>query len=594
MSSRKVRVKKLSVKTTLPVLREDQIDPSEYEALTTENQIATGVEQAEENEYHLQTILKEAGTSNDQEIPVPPPTESNINYNELYAVPFHKPSSYIRFSQTVEECITCLYDMNTEDDEYLKEYNSKPPAAGALSEDDFERIMEVFEDTAAEQTPFASVDNTVVAYDMMVPALNHLGSPSILQHAKPVYEYWKSSRQAAGNKPLHPTLKFETHQETDDTDPFVCFRRREARQTRKTRARDNKIAETLKKLRRELEDGRQLVLMSFEREMLKRELLTMDRAVFEERARLKDVKLRLGIKGEDEDLINQKPQKRKVAEAPVVPRPSGVHVRAPVRSDGRTLEADLVSLADKLAEKENELRLDIEMKVQNHRKWNQNHIDLTRDPLSPVKDQGAELKFRPAKTQYLMTPPASTSSEMDVDEYSPDAMQVDKPVDKQDHPVFQFTAGAASEPPKSNQPAFRRRIGRLNRLWIDRRGMVTPPRAEGEGYSDRWRYDSDSEDDEPPVYEVDPFDTRALKFRATIPLNPYMFRGRPAVPQEAVNAAQGGARVLPPAATATAVTTAAQAQAAAHAQAHAIAQAHVQMKAQAAAQAKAASASVSG
>ena len=49
MSSRKVRVKKLSVKTTLPVLREDQIDPSEYEALTTENQIVTGVESAEEN-----------------------------------------------------------------------------------------------------------------------------------------------------------------------------------------------------------------------------------------------------------------------------------------------------------------------------------------------------------------------------------------------------------------------------------------------------------------------------------------------------------------------------------------------------------------
>lgn len=48
MSSRKVRVKKLSVKTALPVLREDQIDPSEYEALTTEIQIATGVEHAEE------------------------------------------------------------------------------------------------------------------------------------------------------------------------------------------------------------------------------------------------------------------------------------------------------------------------------------------------------------------------------------------------------------------------------------------------------------------------------------------------------------------------------------------------------------------
>lgn len=49
MTTRKVRYKKLNVKTALPVLREGQIDPSEYESLTIENQIATGVEQAEEN-----------------------------------------------------------------------------------------------------------------------------------------------------------------------------------------------------------------------------------------------------------------------------------------------------------------------------------------------------------------------------------------------------------------------------------------------------------------------------------------------------------------------------------------------------------------
>lgn len=196
--------------------------------------------------------------------------------------------------------------MSTGDTEFLKSYNGKSPTGGPLSEDDFERIMEVFEDTAAEQTPFASVDNTIVGYDMMVPSLNHLDSTSILQHAKAIYEYWRNARQEKGNKPLHPTLKFEIHQETDDTDPYVCFRRREARQTRKTRARDNKVAETLKRLRRELEDGRQLVLLSFEREMMKREVLHMDRAVFEERARLKQMKLRLGIKGEDEDLVNQK------------------------------------------------------------------------------------------------------------------------------------------------------------------------------------------------------------------------------------------------------------------------------------------------
>jgi enhancer of polycomb-like protein len=48
MSTRKVRVKKLSVKTPLPILREGDIDKSDFEALTTETQISTGVEAAEE------------------------------------------------------------------------------------------------------------------------------------------------------------------------------------------------------------------------------------------------------------------------------------------------------------------------------------------------------------------------------------------------------------------------------------------------------------------------------------------------------------------------------------------------------------------
>lgn len=204
------------------------------------------------------------------------------------------------------------------------------------------------------------------------------------------------------------------------------------------------------------------------------------------------------------------------------------------------MDQDLILLSDKLAEKEKELNADIEMKVQNHRKWNMNHIDLTRDPLSPVQEQGEELKFRPAKTQYLMTPPASSASDdMDVDDDAPEPMQLDKepgqatltqvetmPVAqfKQSLPVVQFKAGGSGEFRGSQQPSFRRRIGRQGRLWIDRRGLTTPPREDR--HSDRWRYDSDSGDDEPAVYEIDPFDTRALKFRATIPLNPIIFGAR--------------------------------------------------------------------
>ncbi|CRK33225.1 hypothetical protein BN1708_019229, partial [Verticillium longisporum] len=143
----------------------------------------------------LQSILKEAGTSNDQEIPVPPPQESDINYDQLYPGHHQLPNSYIRFSQTVEESIGVAYDMATEDDEYLKKYNSNRKGAGQLSEDDFEKIMDVFEEMASEHAPFASIDNTVVGYDMMVQPLQQLGSTKFMNHAKQVYEYWKTRRQ---------------------------------------------------------------------------------------------------------------------------------------------------------------------------------------------------------------------------------------------------------------------------------------------------------------------------------------------------------------------------------------------------------------
>lgn len=48
MATRKVRYKKLNVKTLLPVVLFSEIDQNEYESLKNE-QISTGVESAEEN-----------------------------------------------------------------------------------------------------------------------------------------------------------------------------------------------------------------------------------------------------------------------------------------------------------------------------------------------------------------------------------------------------------------------------------------------------------------------------------------------------------------------------------------------------------------
>ncbi|CAK7264048.1 Enhancer of polycomb-like protein 1 [Sporothrix epigloea] len=570
MTTRKVRYKKLNIKTALPVLREDQVDPGEYEALTTETQIATGVDQGEENEYHLQVALQGTATAAVKEIPVPPPMESDIDYDALHARRFQQPVNYIRFSQTVEECVGCQYDMTEEDDEFLTAYNKKRPANGQLSEDDFEQIMEVYEDTASVATPYASVDKTIVPYSHMVGGLNELQLPKAMNHAREIYEYWKQRRSDVGGT-LHPMLKFETHQDTDEIDPFVCFRRREVRQTRKTRARDIQSADKLKKLRRELEDGRQLVTLSYEREVTKRELLMTDRAVYEQRAKLKLTKIRLGIRTDDEDLVHQKPQKRKAPDMSVVPRnPASNQVRASVRQENRQPEMDLVQLVESLVERENELRADVIKRIENHRRWNENHVDLTSEPLQPLKDHSEGAGFRLATTQYPMTPPASETSQED----EPMAMELDE---TDFSSVFQFQ-GAPTQSDKSPVPdhRFRRRIGRLNRLWIDRRKTVASPPSESaiqhasyptdmdvDAVTDRWKYDQDDSEDEPEMYEIDPYSIRALKFRASLPITlPYPLRrleGQASVAQKQPNGIAQQARqaiqqrphAAQPAATAT-------------------------------------------
>ncbi|KAL3425608.1 Enhancer of polycomb-like protein 1 [Phlyctema vagabunda] len=510
---RATRVKKLQPRAPQQVLRQDQIESDEYDSLQGQYKVETGVEKSEESEIHLQAAL--AGTGGDketEEIPAPPAQESTgFDYDSLYPPKHENPASYIRFSQTVEECTGCQYNMTTEDDTYLKSYNQKKSAGSQLSEDGFEKIMEVFEDAALMQSPFAAVDQTLISFEMMKSDLGERLPSSFLAVAKDVYEYWKTRRQESANRPLQPTLKFETQPDHDDGDPYVCFRRREARLTRKTRARDVQSTDKLKKLRRELETAKELIDMASHREILKRNMLKTERSIYEQRRKVKESKVRLGIKGDDEDLINQAPRKRKApAEYGQVrgQQVSTQHIRLPARPDGRPLDADLETLADVQARKENLAQKELEAFAQKHRQWNEKFIDVTNEPLSPVNGLGAELAFRPATAQYqLMTPPSSVASESG-EHVSPSKMKPD---------TSQFRSGPPleeSEPPA--QPAYRRRYGRLNRLWIDRRGMSTSAKETDEIVSDRWKYDQDDED-EPPVYEMDPYSTTALRFRSTIP-----------------------------------------------------------------------------
>lgn len=209
----------------------------------------------------------------------------------------------------------------------LKILNQKRGSWPRCTEDQFEEVMNFFEETAQAKQPYAAVDNPpVVPYEEMEEGFDTAIDDEAKYFAKDIYEHWKSRRTTAGNRPLAPGLKVryplsgqfpwdeeltqraqsETGRDTDDGDPYVCFRRREVRQVRKTRGRDLQSADKLRRLRKEMEDARQLIGMVRQREFVRKEMLASDRQVFTQRAEVKEMKRKLGIKDDDEDLINQK------------------------------------------------------------------------------------------------------------------------------------------------------------------------------------------------------------------------------------------------------------------------------------------------
>ena len=250
------------------------------------------------------------GKSSQIYIPTPETVQSNIHYDQLYPLTFSQPATYIRFSSTVEDCAGCPYNINEDDVSFLNSTRSIWLAANLCAEDEVEELMYFFEEASQSKQSFVTVDDPpAVTWDEMESALGDALDEHPRQFAKLVYEHWRTRRLKNSNHSLLPGLKLETGADTDDGDPYVCFRRREVRQIRKTRGRDAQSVEKLRKLRKELEESRQLMTLVRQREITKRELHAVSRQIFEQRAKLRNVKRELPehLRGGDEDLlINQK------------------------------------------------------------------------------------------------------------------------------------------------------------------------------------------------------------------------------------------------------------------------------------------------
>ena len=141
-------------------------------------------------------------------IPTPDAVQSSLQYDKLYPLTYAQPATYVRFSSTVEDCAGCPYDMDEDDHTFFKSMNKKKNASTQCSEDQFEEIMNCFEETAQLKQPYAAVDSPpVLSYDEIQSSLDDYLDDHARPFTREIYEHWKTRRLEAGNKSLITGLK---------------------------------------------------------------------------------------------------------------------------------------------------------------------------------------------------------------------------------------------------------------------------------------------------------------------------------------------------------------------------------------------------
>ncbi|KAI6018157.1 enhancer of polycomb-like-domain-containing protein [Pisolithus microcarpus] len=324
-------------------------------------------------------------------IPTPDSTGIIDNYEEFY--PPHRwkqPEPYVRFSETVEEsCASAIIDgftyfMDERDKEWLDRNNGEArgegtSAQGALpisgtttrsgmsqrsakakgkepdcnqpvtiTEDEFELVMGIFEKITHDKTPFlhTGLDSgmsfppfsdyqdvfslpllpsmfAAFAVPPWIPPPSHL-----LRIAKVIYPHWRERRMERGGHRIIPTLNFD---ETDATnESYICFRRREIKSARKTRASQATSSDKLLRLQLELAQASELANSLLARENLQKENAQQTMQVWEKRLEFADLKRKfpsLSTK-EDEELLHDKERVVKKPKIESAGRSTGLKIRA--------------------------------------------------------------------------------------------------------------------------------------------------------------------------------------------------------------------------------------------------------------------------
>ncbi|CAI8508027.1 unnamed protein product [Hanseniaspora opuntiae] len=303
--------------------------------------VETGVEKHEEKEEHLKKILQNANTTKHEYIPTPDASKVWKHYDNVKLAPFESPDHYIISTATLEDCYGIEYLMDEVDEEFLK----KSKLDAEISDDHFELICQIFEEIINEHQPFLTVEPTsildynecnnifqsklkdnypliksnmcsnttneekginIVLKKNLIKELNipkyikliwesettktTLSYESELEvvelwkkYGEQIYEHWKNRKLERHGATIRPHLRFEKNGEKNDNDPYICFRRREIRQVRKTRKMDKINSQKLHILLEQLKRTKDIINDVTKREVLKTEALESWEKIYQQR-----------------------------------------------------------------------------------------------------------------------------------------------------------------------------------------------------------------------------------------------------------------------------------------------------------------------
>jgi enhancer of polycomb-like protein len=109
----------------------------------------------------------------------------------------------------VEDCSGTLYCMSDDDDAYLTKLNaSRKPNLPPITEDEFETIIELYENAIQQTQPYLSMDVTnIIPFEELEHAFEDTLDSNLRAAAKQVYPYWKEQKINRGGRSIIPSLK---------------------------------------------------------------------------------------------------------------------------------------------------------------------------------------------------------------------------------------------------------------------------------------------------------------------------------------------------------------------------------------------------